>query len=144
MDLGGGGLGVDDGLVLGQPAQPAAEGPVVAVDGDDVVVRGADEGALGEDEAEVRAQARDEGAALHLEDGGVDAAAVEAEDAREVEGGVRAGAGRGRCAWHCWGARDRGLLVCVCEGVEVFVDGVPGGAETGRGGGEESGWGAWV
>lgn len=76
--------GVVDSRVFGFPSQPAAEGAVVLVDGDDPGSGVAEEGAVREDEAEV-GEVPDESAGLHAEDFGGDAAAVEAEDPGFVE-----------------------------------------------------------
>ena len=46
----------------------------------------AQERAVGEDEAEVLVECGGEGAALHVEDFGICAAAMEAEDAGQMEG----------------------------------------------------------
>jgi len=72
-----------------EPARPAPERPPTAVDGVHADALVAEERGLDEDEAEARAErrVREEGAHLGAEDGGVYAAAVEAEDAREGEGG---------------------------------------------------------
>lgn len=77
-----------DVRVLGQPAQPAPEGRVGSVDGDDVGVRWAEEGSVGPDEPEGAREVFYQRAGLRGEDGGVDAAAVEAEEAGEGEGRV--------------------------------------------------------
>ena len=69
-------------------------------------MRRAGEGPVGEDEAEVRFEVVDEGAALGAEDLGGGAAAVEAEDAGGVEGWVRRGSPRGgHGGW--WGVHSR-------------------------------------
>lgn len=73
--------------MLRQPAQPAPEGTAVFVDGDDAGAGRAVEGSVGEDEAE-GGEGFDEGAGLGAEDIAVDAAAVETEYARVVEGWV--------------------------------------------------------
>lgn len=65
--------------MLGQPAQPAPKGRAVLVDGDDAWPGVAEEGPVGEDEAE-GGEVFDEGAGLQAEDFGGGAAAVEAED----------------------------------------------------------------
>lgn len=74
--------------MLGQPAQPAPEGRVGPVDGDDVGVRRAEEGSVGPDEPEGAREVFYQRAGLRGEDGGVDAAAVEAKEAGEGEGGI--------------------------------------------------------
>ena len=74
------------GGVGGKPAGPAVAGAHGRVDGLEVVVHVAEEGPVGEDEAEVRGEGREEGAELEAEDVGADAAAVEAEDAGFGEG----------------------------------------------------------
>jgi hypothetical protein len=73
--------------VFGEPAQPAAEGAPVFVDGDYAWAGGAVEGCVGEDEAE-GGEVFDEGAGLGAEDFAGYAAAVQAEDAWVVEGWV--------------------------------------------------------
>lgn len=72
--------------MLRAETQPAAERPVVFVDGDDARAGVTEEGGVGEDQAEGGEEPR-EGAALGLEDFFVGAAAVEAEDAGEGERG---------------------------------------------------------
>nr|POF02267.1 hypothetical protein CFP56_65532 [Quercus suber] len=109
--------------VLGrQPAQPAAEGPAVLVDGHDAGAGVAEEGPVGEDEAELR-EVLDQGAGLRGEDFGVDAAAMQAEDARKGEvgvdgGGVGGGGGGGRRGHDLleWG-RVRSWMGRVCAGM---------------------------
>lgn len=72
-------------LVLGLPAQPPVKGRKLAKDGGDGLVRGRFGGGVGKDEAERVLEAGDDGPALDAEDLGVDAGAVEAQDAREAE-----------------------------------------------------------
>lgn len=77
-----------------EPGHPPKERALVPVHGDDFLMRRAGQGPVDEDEAEVGPQPGDDGTALQLKDLGVDAAAVEAEDAGEVAGGrVRHGHG---------------------------------------------------
>lgn len=61
---------------------------MVFVHGDHAGAGTADEGRVGEAEAGMGSQVSDQGSALQGEDAGVDAAAVEAEDAWEVESRV--------------------------------------------------------
>lgn len=97
--------------MFGQPTQPAAKGPAVLVDGDDSGTRVAEEGPVGEDEAEV-GEVLDEGAGLGAEDFARDAAAVEAEDAGFVEVVVVGGCAGGR---GCHGGEERRDAVGVEE-----------------------------
>lgn len=75
---------------VGNPPQPAAEGTPGFVDGDDSWAGRAEEGAVGEDEAE-GGEGFYEAAGLRAEDFAVDAAAVQAEEAGVVEGWVGGG-----------------------------------------------------
>jgi hypothetical protein len=107
--------------VFGEPAQPAAEGAPVFVDGDYAWPGGAVEGGVGEDEAE-GGEVFDEGAGLGAEDFAGYAAAVQAEDAWVVEGWV--------CGWWCGSLR--GLLRHGCGCVLSYP-----GSELVWGGGSE-------
>jgi hypothetical protein len=70
--------------VLGQPAVPATERPIRSIYANDVGVRVAVEGRVGPHETERMLKMAHESARLGFEDGGVDAAAVETEDAGEL------------------------------------------------------------
>lgn len=61
---------------------------MVGVYGCDAWSSGAEEGAVGEDEAEIGVELSDEGAGLGAEDAGGNAAAVQAENARECKSRV--------------------------------------------------------
>lgn len=93
------------------PREPGPKGTKVFVDGDDARTGGGEEGPVDEDEAEGGAEGVNEGAALEGEDLGVGAAAVEAEDAGEMEvvggGGGRRDGGGG----HGFGGRGCGFFM---------------------------------
>lgn len=77
----------------------------------------ADEGRVGEAESEVGSQVPDQGSALQSKDPGVDAAAVEAEDAREMESRIL-------CFWGHWSVKQE---VEKTSGVSFWGDGMLGG-----------------
>lgn len=94
VNVRGGGGGVK-ARVLGQPVQPAVKGAVVAVHRYYARTGAAGVGGVDEAEAEVGFELGDQFAALEAEDARVDAAAVEAEKAGKVQGGVFV------CFGHC-------------------------------------------
>lgn len=72
--------------MLGDPSNPTTKGSKMAVDGDYRRVRIRKERRLHKDKTEGRPEASDEGAALELKYLGIDTAAVETENTREMEG----------------------------------------------------------
>nr|POF15287.1 hypothetical protein CFP56_42176 [Quercus suber] len=99
---------VDGRVLVGDPAQPASKGAPVRVHGDHAGPGRAEEGRIREDEPELW-EVSDQRARLRAEDVGVHAPAVQAEDAREGEGGVFGGGdfgGGGHRGWFRLRGRD--------------------------------------